>query len=267
MAVSPAGTAYELSGPESGPAVVLIHGLGLNRHQWRWLLPSLGSRWRALAYDLAGHGESGPPPPDPALAHLSNQLAELLNHLGIGRAAVVGFSLGGMVARRFAQDHPDRTAALAILHSAHRRSAAAQAAVRSRVEQARAGGPGATVEEALERWFTDAFLAAGPEEADLVRGWVLANDPATYPAMYRILAEGVEEVVAPEPPVACPALVLTADGDPGNGPDMARAIVREITGAELVILPGLRHMALAERPESVNGPLLGFLERHRRESK
>jgi pimeloyl-ACP methyl ester carboxylesterase len=253
------GTAYGIAGPADAPAVVLIHGLGLSREVWQWLLPDLTRRFRVVTYDLIGHGQTAPPDGQPVLADLSAQLAGLLDHLGIARAALVGFSLGGMVARRFAQDHPARTAALVILHSPHRRDPQAQAAILARVEQARASGPAATVEAALGRWYTDAARKARPDLMDLTRRLVLANDPAVYHRLYRILAEGIDEIVAPKPPITCPALVMTADEDFGNGPEMSAFIASEIAGARLVILKGLRHMALAEAPAVVNGPVAAFL--------
>lgn len=254
------GTAYEEKG--GGPTVVLIHGLGLNRECWDWTVPALTDRYRVITYDLHGHGESGPPRETPSLLMFARQLADLMDHLEIERAAIVGFSLGGMIARRFAQDFPARAAALAILHSPHRRTPEAQAAIVARVEQAREDGPAATVEAALERWFTENYRAANPEMMDRVRGWVLSNDPAIYPTIYRVLAEGVAELVAPNPPLVLPVLAMTGDEDYGNGPEMTRAIAAEIKGAETAILPGLRHMALAENPEAVNGPLRDFLDRH-----
>lgn len=256
---TPDGTAFRLQGPPEAPVVVLVHGLGLNRDVWQWLAPALAPHFRVLTYDLSGHGRTDAPIGQPALRGLSDQLARLLDHLGTARAAVVGFSLGGMVARRFAQDHPARVAALAILHSPHRRSPEAQAAVLARVEDAMRAGPSATVEAALRRWFTDDCRTSRPDLMDQVSGWVLANDPAVYPRLYRILAEGVDEIVAPSPPISCPALVITGDEDYGNGPEMSAAIAAEIAGAKLVILPGLRHMALAEAPEAVNVPVVTFL--------
>ncbi|MGQ0611530.1 MAG: alpha/beta fold hydrolase [Paracoccaceae bacterium] len=251
--------AYDLSGPAGAPVVVLVHGLGLNRAVWQWMVPALNQRFRVLRYDLLGHGESPPPAGQPTLRDLSGQLAALLDHLHIARAAVVGFSLGGMVARRFAQDHPGRVRALGLLHTAHRRSASAQAAIQLRVAQAEAQGPAATVEQALERWYTDACRRTRADLMDLTRAWVLANDPGVYPRLYRILADGVDELVAPNPPISCPALVLTADEDHGNGLEMSAAIAAEIPGARLVILKGLRHMALAEDPGAVNRPVAEFL--------
>ncbi|MGB5870535.1 MAG: alpha/beta hydrolase [Albidovulum sp.] len=262
MTLAPDGTAYDLTGPDGAPVVVLVHGLGLNRACWQWLQPDLAMRYRVLTYDLLGHGESAPPPADPTLKTLSDQLAGLLDQLGLNRVAIVGFSLGGMIARRFAQDHPARATALGILHSPHKRDAAAQAAILARVDQAAAEGPAATVEAALERWFSERYRAHNPDMMDLVRGWVLANDRAIYPHIYRILAEGIDEIVTPNPPITAPALVITGDQDYGNGPEMTHAIAADIKGAQTLILRGLRHMALAEDPEAVNTPLIAFLDRH-----
>lgn len=258
----PDGTAAVSAGPAQAPAVVLIHGLGLNRDCWQWTVQDLlKAGFRIIAYDLYGHGGSVPPPAKPSLSLFSRQLNAVLDHFGCERAAITGFSLGGMIARRFAQDHPQRAAALAILFSPHRRRDDAQAAILKRVEQARGLGPGATVEAALERWFTDAYRTANPGQMDLVRSWVLANDPAVYHHIYRVLADGIEEIVAPSPAISCPALVMTGEEDYGNGPEMSRAIAAEIPGAELHILKGLRHMALAEDPQAVNAPLSTFLKR------
>lgn len=253
------GTAYDIAGPKGAPVVVLVHGLGLSRAVWQWLVPVLAARFRVVSYDLIGHGQSPAPQGQPALRDLSGQLASLLDHLGVPQAAIVGFSLGGMVARRFAQDHPECTQALVILHSAHRRSAEAQAAILARVEQAKSSGPAATVEAALLRWYSNAARATRPDLMDLTRAWVLANDQAIYPRLYRVLADGVDEIVAPAPAITCPALVLTADEDHGNSPEMSAAIAAEIKGARLVILRGLRHMALAEDPDAVNRPVMDFL--------
>ena len=261
MYKAPDGTAYALTGPAGGPVVVMIHGLGLNQECWQWTAPAFTDRYRVLSYDLYGHGQSAPPPETPSLSLFSKQLAALLDHCDIQDASLVGFSLGGMIARRFAQDAPGRVAALAILHSPHKRSPEAQQAILKRVEQARHEGPQSTVEAALERWFTAQFREANPQMMETVRGWVTANDIKIYHTIYRVLADGIDEIVAPSPPLNCPTLVITGDEDYGNGPAMSRAIAKEIPGAEALILPGLRHMALAEDPESVNVPLRKFLDK------
>lgn len=255
---APDGTAFDIHGPSDAPVVVLIHGLGLNRALWADTTPAL-TRFRVLTYDLLGHGQTQSRGQRPTLADLTAQLAGLLDYLNLPRAAVVGFSMGGMVARHFAQTHPARATALVLLNTPHRRSPQAQAAVEARVAEAGRQGPAATVEAALERWFTDDWRAANPARLDIVRRWVLANDPATYPLYYRIFAEDVPLVVHPEPPLTLPALVITGAEDHGNSPAMAQAIAAEIPGAQTLILPKLRHMALFQAPEAVNAPLVAFL--------
>ncbi len=250
-------TAWERHG--SGPPVVLIHGFGLNRAMWQWQLPALTPHFSVLTYDLLGHGESAPPAGTPDLAMFARQLLRLMDRCGVERAAIVGFSLGGMIARRVALDHADRLSALAILNSPHDRSLAEREAVRTRVRQTEAHGPAANVEPALVRWFSPAFRAAALETIALVRAWIAGNDPAVYPRIYRVLAEGDAELVQGLERIACPTLVMTGEDDPGNTPAMARAMAGLIPGARLAILPGLRHMALAEAPEAVNAPLCAFL--------
>lgn len=257
---TPRGTAYESFG--SGPRVIaLVHGLGLNRHSWQWQVPALSGTHRVITFDLYGHGDSSVPPTTPSLTVFSEQLAELLDHLGIARASIFGFSLGGMIARRFAMDHADRLETLGILHSAHARDKAAHDAIQARVVQAAREGPAATVEAALSRWFTDGFRLNHPQMMDGVRGWILANRKDVYAPIYQVLVDGVTELVAPSPPIAAPSLVMTGEEDYGNSPAMSHAIAAEIPGSELVILPGLRHMALAEAPELFNAQLLAFLSR------
>jgi pimeloyl-ACP methyl ester carboxylesterase len=133
-------------------------------------------------------------------------------------------------------------------------------AIQARVHQARRDGPRATVDAALQRWFTKSYIDSHPDIADLIRTWVLANDPAIYPDIYQVLVDGVDELLAPEPPIVCPTLIMTAEEDYGNSPAMTRAIAAEIADARTVILPGLRHMAMVEAPEVFNRHLISFLD-------
>ncbi|ETX06574.1 alpha/beta fold hydrolase [Candidatus Entotheonella palauensis] len=254
------GTVYEWSGPEDAPVVVLIHGLGLNRHTWQWHEAALSARYRVLNYDLFGHGESAPPPAPPTLALFSTQLCDLLDALNIERCTMVGFSLGGMINRRFALDHGDRLNALAILNSPHERSPKAQKEVEDRAAQTAQGGPAATLDATIERWFTPEFRTARPEIMALIRGWVMANDPVIYTQCRQVLARGVVELIRPAPPIVHPTLVMTAEDDSGSTPAMAHAIASEMPDAQTIIVPKLQHMALVEAPSQFTEPLLRFCD-------
>ncbi len=255
------GTCYKLIGV-TGPVVVLIHGLGLNQAMWWKQADALSSQYRLLVYDLIGSGQSARPQETPTLSMFAKQLAELLDELGIEKAAVAGFSIGGMIARRFAMDNPDRLWALVILNSAYKRDAGAHQAIQNRVYQAQTGGPEATVEAALSRWFTDAYRDANLSVMNWVRTTILANDKEVYPQIYQVLVDGVNELVEPQPPIACPTLVMTAEEDYGNSVEMMYRIAGEIPDSKTVVLPGLRHMAMVEAPDLFNKELLEFLNLH-----
>lgn len=260
MPVSSAGTAYDLTGPEGAPVVVLIHGLGLTRGStWGGIAPVLAQEFRVLAYDLLGHGESALPEGEVSLTALSEQLIALMDELGIESAALVGFSLGGMINRRCAMDHPDRVSALAILNSPHERGEEQQKLVEARARDTAAGGPAANLDVTLARWFTEGFRSDHKGMVDNVRAVVLANDPGNYAAHRQVLAEGVKELIRPEPPITVPTLVLTCENDSGSTPGMAWGIAGELPGAEVVIVPELQHLGLIERPELFAGPVRDFL--------
>ncbi len=259
-------TGFSIDG--SGPPVVLVHGMGLNRAMWQGMLPPLAARFTVIRYDLLGHGESAAPPLPCTLGDLVAQLDALLSRLEISRTAIVGFSLGGTLAQAFAVDHPDRTVAIAVLNSAYRRDAAQRDAMLERLRLSEDAGPAATVDAALERWFTPGFAAARPDMLDQVRQWMVANDPAHYAALYRVLVTGDAAAVADGRPladaiadIACPALVLTGDDDRNSTPAMARGMAARMSAGRVETFPGLRHMGLAEDPDRFNGALVPFLAR------
>ncbi|MDJ0777533.1 MAG: alpha/beta fold hydrolase [Gammaproteobacteria bacterium] len=253
------GTVYEFSGPAGAPVVALVHGLGLHRGLWRDYLAGLSRGFRVLSYDLVGHGESPAPTGEPTLATFSAQLLALLDELEIERCTIAGFSLGGMINRRFAIDHPQRLQAMVILNSPHERAAEAQRLVEQRALDSAAGGPGATLDATIERWFTPDFIAANPDYIESVRGWVLANDPVSYAKCRKVLAFGVVELIRPEPPLRQPTLIMTCENDSGSTPAMSRAIGSEIDGSRVIIVPRLQHMGLVEQPALFLEPMLDFL--------
>lgn len=263
------GTAYDFhSGPSSAAntVVVLIHGLGLTRQfTWEAIAPKLAEHYPVLSYDLPGHGQSALPNLERDvvdLSYLSHQLFELLDELAIQRAALVGFSLGGMINRRCALDQPERVQALAILNSPHDRGTEQQAIVEQRALDAMHQGPQANLQQTLERWLTPEFRLQHPQTVQRIRDTVLANHPASYAAHRWVLAQGVKELIQPQPPLAQPTLVMTCQNDQGSNPAMSQAIAAEIQGAELDIVPELQHLGLIEQPDLFARRLLAFLSRH-----
>ncbi|WP_309133409.1 alpha/beta fold hydrolase [Cellulomonas sp.] len=106
---------YALHGPADAPVVVLLHGMGAasDRSSWDRVVPLLAGDHRLVVPDLRGHGAS-PRPGSYALAEMADDVARLLDRLGVAGATVVGHSMGGVVAVVLAQARPDLVSALVV---------------------------------------------------------------------------------------------------------------------------------------------------------
>ncbi len=258
---TPDGTAYTLSGKTDAPVVVLVHGLGLCQQMWSQHAADFEVNYKLLRYDLMGHGNSIPPNTETTLSLYAQQLRGLLDHLEIVRAAVVGFSIGGMINRRFALDYPDRLSALAILNSPHDRGPEAQALVESRATKVVDEGTMATIDAALERWFTPSFRETNPGYMNLVRSWRQEVDVSSYAEAAWVLATGVKELTRPSIAVRVPSIVITSQNDSGSTPAMCAALAAEITNSEQFVVPNLQHLGLIEQPQAFTTPVIDFFKR------
>lgn len=101
----------------SGPALLLIHGIGDSSDTWRELIPKLARDHTVIAPDLLGHGRSDRPRADYSVAAYANAMRDLLSLLGVTRVTVVGHSLGGGVAMQFAYQYPERCERLVLVSS------------------------------------------------------------------------------------------------------------------------------------------------------
>ena len=254
-------TSYGIDG--TGPPVVLVHGMGLNRSMWDWQMPFLTPHFEVIRYDLLGHGSSDKPVKEYDMGDFVDQLARLTDGLGRERFALAGFSLGGLIVQAFALAHPDRVSALAILCTGHDRSDAERTSMLDRLALAEREGHVATVEMALKRWFTNGYSVRQPAVIETVRRWMTDNDPTVYPLVYKVLATGDKPLAQTISAIVCPTLVLACEEDHGNSPAMAYRMANLIPNAHVAIVPKLRHMGLAEDPEAVAHELLPFLKTNR----
>ena len=115
--VSTPGGELAFTAAGSGPVVVLIHGLGGNRHTWRHVVGPLSRHHTVIALDLPGHGESAAPAGGYAPGAHASAVRDLMVALGVPRASLVGHSLGGGIAVQFAYQFPDRAIRVALISS------------------------------------------------------------------------------------------------------------------------------------------------------
>lgn len=253
---TPAGTCYQVHG--SGQPVVLIHGVGLNKSMWGGQLVGL-SPYQVITYDMLGHGDSVNPDSSACLKSYADQLKELLDHLQLNHVALIGFSMGGLVARAFALHYPDYLNSLVILNSVFNRSDEQRSGIQARIKEVAVRGPEANVDAALKRWFSEEYTASSAAQIQAVRDTVTGNDHQGYLKTYELFANEDNYMADQLKDIQVPALVMTGELDPGSTPQMAEDMANLIPGARVEILADQRHMMPMESPKMVNEKLQQFL--------
>jgi pimeloyl-ACP methyl ester carboxylesterase len=99
----------------TGPAILLLHGIGMDHKSWLPVIERLSDRYTVIAPDLRGHGLSDKPRADYSIAGYANAMRDLLTVLGVGSVTVVGHSLGGGIAMQFAYQYPQMTQRLVLV--------------------------------------------------------------------------------------------------------------------------------------------------------
>lgn len=255
------GTAYTDCG--AGPAVLLIHGVGLSHRTWSGVVPLIAAGRRVIALDMLGHGRSPLPREGATLDDYSTQAFRLLDHLRIDACAVVGFSMGALVAQQMALDQPARVREMAAVSGVHARNPEQRAAMRARARDFAEKGLEPFIPGALERWLTPAFRAAHPQVEANIAADLRANDRTGYVRSYEIFVYGDDTLTPRAGEITCRTLVLTGEHDGGSTPEMAHALGARIAGSKVVILPGLRHLLTTEAPDVLARHLDAFLARDR----
>jgi len=242
----------------NGPAVVLVHGVGMDHSFWKPQVASLSPSYSVIAYDLLGHGAS-PLPGDPAtLAEFSEHLIALLDALAIRTAHLVGHSMGALVVLETALSFPDRVASVTALNAVYCRSAAHRAAIIQRAHDLVLDD--AMIEATIARWFGSPIAPEQQHAAAEARALLQRVDPTGYRRTYRLFAIADTAHVGRLPTLKPPALFLTGELDPNSTPEMSRAMARIVPNGRAVIIPQARHMMSMTAPEEVNRLILEFLD-------
>ena len=244
---------YEVEG--QGPAVLLLHPVGLDLTWWEPQVEALRSEFQMLRMDFRGHGKSAIAPPPYALADFAADAHGLLGALRIGSAHVIGLSLGGMVAQVLALDYPEDVRSLVLSNTLCTLPAEAWQAMRARGEAAEQGGMAAVVQPTIERWFTRGFLDS--PVVTRCRQHLLAHDVGAWASSWRAIAD--LDTLTRLGEIHVPTLVMTGDADVSTPLAAAQVIANAIPGAILKVMAGAPHMAPYEKPEIFNRLVLEFL--------
>ncbi len=247
-------------GPRGGPPVLLLHGIGGGKAIWAGSVKVLADAgFDAIAVDLPGYGDSQRVPAG-GLPQMAAAVLQTMDALGLDRAALVGHSMGGMVAQEIAATTPQRLGALVL--------ACTSAAF---------GPPGGGwqtrfVAERLKpldeglgmQGLADALVppmlgpAADPAGVALARQVMAAVPEATYRTVLAAIVAFDRRAALPH--IAAPTLCLAGAHDPTAPPKVLRGMAERIPGARYAELAGAGHIANVETPAAFDAAVIGFLQ-------
>ncbi|MCV0395525.1 MAG: 3-oxoadipate enol-lactonase [Rhizobiaceae bacterium] len=246
---------HEDRGRKDRPAIVYSNSLGSDFRIWNEVVDLLGDGWRHIRYDKRGHGLSEATPAPYRLDDHIDDLAALLDHLDVRKAAIVGVSVGGMIAQGLASKRPDLVSALVLCDTAHK--IGTDELWNDRIRTTTEKGIASMADAIMQRWFPPSYRthdnpAVVGYEAMLTRTTV--DGYAGTSAALRD-ADLTEQTKA----LKLPTLCLVGDQDGATPPDLVRSLADLIDGAEYHVIENAGHLPCIDQPGEVAGLIGRFL--------
>lgn len=255
------GTRVRIEGSLDASPIILIHGFSHSLESWDAWAADLASDHLVIRYDMPGHALTGPDPQQRySVPQTVDHLAGLMDALQIDQAAIAGNSLGGLVAWRYAAEHPGRVSSLALLapggysiNGVTEEPVSVPMPVRFFMTQA----PEPMIGAATQALFGDATRMDPDMPA---RVFALMREPGVGAA----LVERLEVFTLPDPTaelarVDIPVLIMWGESDSVVPPEHGAQFVADLPSAELRLYSGLGHVVHEEAPEETLNDLRAFL--------
>jgi 3-oxoadipate enol-lactonase len=238
---------YLDQGRRDAPPVVFINSLGCDLRIWTEVAAILAPEFRVITYDNRGHGLSESGPDRCEMADYAHDLMGLLDRVGVGRATIVGLSIGGMIAQEFYRQRPDRIAALVLCDTAAK--IGTEESWDQRIAQVERGGVEEIADSVLERWFTADFRASRAAELAGMRAMLTRTPRQGYIAACGALRRADLRPYASE--IGTPTLCLVGDEDGSTPVALVKETAALIAGSRFEIIQGAGHLPNVEKPSIV----------------
>jgi 3-oxoadipate enol-lactonase len=251
--------AYEDTG-NAGPCVLFLHGLGGSVNAWLAQLEACRGRgWRGVAYDQRGAGRSDKPQGPYSVELWAEDAVRVLDALGIERAALVGHSVGCMVAEHAAARLGERVWALAVCGGALRWRPEAGPVFEERVKLARAGRMNEIAATVATTGLSERCRQEDPRLLGLMREFIASNDPEAY----ALCSEATAAARMTDPSrLRCPFLAFCGSEDPVTPPAASEELAAAVPNGHSAVVAGAAHWCMLEDPDGTTTALFTFLDRH-----
>jgi 3-oxoadipate enol-lactonase len=250
---------YELHGPEGAPVLVLNNGILMNAAaSWSAQLPAFASNFRVLLYDCRGQGQSDHPETPYSMDQHADDLAALLDGLGIRRAHVLGISYGGEVAQAFAVKHQGRVRSLILADTVSEVGPELRLIVEGWKAAALTNNADLFFLVTVAWNFSPEFIAARAAILQAARARYRELDlPAVARLCDAFLGVNFTDRLHT---LTVPTCVIVGQRDQLKGSDYAQTIHQAVPGSQMKVLPGAGHAVCMESPGAFNAVVLEFLD-------
>lgn len=241
------------------PTLLFVHAYTCNASLWDGMIARFAPRFRCLALDLPGHGQSDPNDKASDMGFLAQCAIAVLDDADIDKAHICGLSIGGMVGQHLGFSHADRVRSLVLACTTGKLAPEAVGLWDSRLEAIMTKGLWAQIGESIERWYGDGLLELfGPADLDPVARMIGSTTVAG--AVSCGLAVKAHDVLDRLGRIHAPTLVVGADRDLSFPASHPETLAASIPGARLVMLKDAGHLAPVQVPDAFEDALTGFYD-------
>ncbi len=257
--INDADIAYDDHG--IGQPILFLHAFPLNRSMWQGQITTLlnEQRYRLVALDWRGFGESESTTTLTSMELLADDVAALMDVLGMQQAILCGLSLGGYVAFAFLRKYPERVQGLILADTKPGADNEEGRANRERIAQlAESEGPGAVADLQVPRLLSAYTRQHHLEVETQVRRMAEAATGSGIAAVSRGMAQRADanDLLAQ---ISVPTLVIVGEQDALTSPTVAQEYAAHIPEAQLVVIPQAGHLSNLEQPEAFFAAIHNFL--------
>jgi 3-oxoadipate enol-lactonase len=252
---------YEVLGRAGAPAVLMIQGLGADKHGWDMQRIPLALHYRVIALDNRGAGRSDKPFGHYTLEQMADDAISVLDKVGVDSAHVVGASMGGAISQIIGVNHPERVRSLTLACTACRNHQWRRELLHSWATTATERGLGEMTREAA-RWvigprsfrrLVPAFGWLGP----LAKG----RSPHAFVSQVNAILDIDDTMADRLGEVTAPTLVLVGNQDILTPRGDSEELAERLPNCELVVISGAAHGFMVEHASTFNRVLTDFLDR------
>ena len=239
------GTFYILN-QNQGTPIIFIHGVGLNHKIWKPQFDVFENT--IVAYDILGHGKTPLESSNLSFDNFSRQLLNLIDELNFKKIHLVGFSIGSLIARNFAENYNERLESLTLLCSIFKRSKEQQQIVNNRFELSKKSR--SLSKQALKRWFTDEYILQNPKIYEEISSMLNENNMEDFLKIYELFVKHKDNEKFEN--IKVKTLIMTGEFDSGSTPEMSKNLSKCIKNSKVKIIKNGKHLCSIECADEVN---------------